>query len=58
MGPMICVMVPSEILMAHQWYGVKCLVLSDLKKLEEPKLTHLSVMTSYLLLPNSFISCL
>jgi hypothetical protein len=56
MGPMIGVMVSSEVLMAHQWYGDKSLVLPDLKL--ESKLTHLSVMTPYLLLPNRFISCL
>jgi hypothetical protein len=38
-------------------YGVKSLVLPDLK-LEEPKLTHLSAMTPYLMLPSIFISCL
>jgi hypothetical protein len=54
MGPMIGGVVSSEVLVAQQWYGVKSLVLPDLKL--EPKLTHLSAMrTPYLLLPNSFI---
>jgi hypothetical protein len=54
---MIGVMVSHDVLMAHQWYGVKNLVLPDLK-LEEPKLTHISAMTQNLLMPNSSISYL
>jgi hypothetical protein len=62
-----CRLLSHEVLKAHQFqvmthfellgYGVKSLLaLPDLKL--EPKLTHLSAMTPYLLLPSSFISCL